>query len=178
LLVGYPLLIIAIPGLLFILYHKFAGFSRKDRALGKWSSLRQEISWDFLLVLIAWFIGVFGLYLTYEWTADFQGAGGFVIFDRFYLPGLFPLVVIVALILARFPLWIDAPITLAVVAFGSIVYAQWALNLNILPNWVLNGNGMRGPGGGRPGNLPNGNFPGGGPPPGGNFPGGFRPPGQ
>ncbi len=165
-LAGYPLLAAGIPALGVVLYHKFAGFFRKGKALGAWSSLRTELSWDVLLVLIGWFIGVFFLYLMYEWTADFQGGGAFITFDRFYLPGLFPVAVIGALVLARLPYKLYIPATLLVLAFGSAVYAQWAYNLNILPNWLYNGT-FRGGFRGGPGDIP-----GNGQPPGGSSNGG------
>jgi len=129
--------------------------------MGKWSVLHSEMPWNILLVLVAWFTGVFGLYLMYEWTASFQGAGNFVVFDRFYLPGLFPIIVICALILARLPGWIYIPLTLAAVAFGGVIYAQWAWNFNVLPGWFSNQGFGRGFPGVRPGNMPYNGFPGG-----------------
>jgi hypothetical protein len=151
LLLGFPLLIIGIPGFLAVLFFKTKALFQGKTIIGKWSSLHNEISWDILLILTGWFVSVFFLYLTYEWTADFQGAGSFVTFDRFYLPGLFPVAVIGALILARFPNYLYIPVLLILAAFGSILYAQWALNLNILPAWLTNG----GRGGRFPGNMPN-----------------------
>jgi len=95
-----------------------------------------ELSWDILLVLIGWFVFVFFLYLTYEWTAGLQKGGEFVIFDRFLLPGIFPVAIICALIITRFPYKVLIPVMVIAVAFGSALYVQWALNLNILPGWL------------------------------------------
>jgi 4-amino-4-deoxy-L-arabinose transferase-like glycosyltransferase len=160
LLLGFPLLIIGIPGFLAVLFFKVKALFRGKTTTGRWTSLHHEISWGLLFMLAGWFVSVFGLYLTYEWTADFQGAGAFVIFDRFYLPGLFPVAVIGALVLARFPNWLFIVVLLLLAAFGSVLYAQWALNLNILPAWLINGGrGGRFPGF-RPGNLPNNGPPG------------------
>ena len=136
LLIGFPLLIIGIPGFAVVLYHKFAAYFKRDRSSGKWSSLRTELSWDILLILIGWFVFVFFLYLTYEWTAGLQKGGGFVIFDRFMLPGLFPVAIICALIIARFPYKVLIPVMVIAVAFGSVLYAQWAWNPHILPGWL------------------------------------------
>jgi hypothetical protein len=86
--------------------------------------------------MIGWVIFVFVLYIMYEWTAGLQQGGGFVLFDRFLLPGLFPVVIICALILARFPYKTLIPVTLIVIAFGSALYMQWALDLHILPAWL------------------------------------------
>ena len=132
-LIGFPLLIIGIPGFFVILYFKFF---RKRLAAGKWSSLRDEMPWDIFLVLIGWFICVFVLYLTYEWTAGLTEGGGFVLFNRFYLPELFPVVIVCALIMARFPYKILVPVLAIIVVFGTLLYAQWAWNLQILPAWL------------------------------------------
>jgi 4-amino-4-deoxy-L-arabinose transferase-like glycosyltransferase len=132
-LIGFPLMIIGIPGFLVVLYYKFF---RKSRPEGTWSGLRSELPWDILLVLIGWFVSVFLLYLGYEWTAGLQKGGGFVLFNRFLLPGLFPAVVICALIMARFPYKVLIPVLVILVVYGSLLYAQWALNLHILPAWL------------------------------------------
>jgi 4-amino-4-deoxy-L-arabinose transferase-like glycosyltransferase len=132
-LIGFPLLIIGIPGFLVILYFKF--FKRRMKE-GKWSSLRSELPWDILLVLIGWFVCVFVLYLTYEWTAGLIDGGGFVLFNRFCLPGLFPVAIVCALIMARFPYKILIPVLGIIVVFGALLYAQWAWNLHILPGWL------------------------------------------
>jgi len=136
LLIGFPLLVIGIPGFVLVLYHKFAAFFKQGRPQGRWSSLRSELPWDILLVLIGWFVSVFFLYLGYEWTAGLKMGGGFVIFDRFLLPGLFPVVIICALIIDRFPLKFIIPVMVILMVFGALLYAQWALNLHILPGWL------------------------------------------
>ncbi len=129
--IGFPLLIIGIPGFIAVLYYKFF---KRNQPEGKWSSLRSELSWDILLVLIGWFVCVFFLYLTYEWTAGIKEGGGFVIFDRFLLPGLFPVAIICALIIARFPLKVLIPVMAILIIYGALLYAQWALDVTILPD--------------------------------------------
>jgi hypothetical protein len=136
LLIGLPLLIIGIPGFFVVLFYKFAAFFKPDKALGKWSSLSQELSWDILLVLIGWFVFVFPLYLMYEWTAGLKATSGFVIFDRFLLPGLFPVAIICALVMARFSSKVLIPVMLALVVFGGMLFSQWALDLKILPSFL------------------------------------------
>jgi hypothetical protein len=136
LLIGFPLLIIGIPGFIVVLYHKFAALFKRHQPEGQWSSLHSELPWDVLLVLIGWFVFVFFLYTTYEWTAGLQKGGGFVIFDRFLLPGLFPIAVICALIIARFPYQVLIPVMVIIVVCGALLYAQWALDLHILPDWL------------------------------------------
>jgi hypothetical protein len=65
-----------------------------------------------------------------------QEGGGFVIFDRFCLPGLFPAAVIGALVMARFPYKVLIPVMAVLVVFGVMLYTQWALDLHILPGWL------------------------------------------
>jgi hypothetical protein len=132
-LIGFPVLIIGMPGFFMALYYKFF---KRSQTEGKWSSLRSELPWDILLMLIGWFVGVFCLYLTYEWTAEFEKGGGFVIFDRFLLPGLFTVAVIGALIIARFPFKVLIPVMVIILACGILLYAQWAWDLHILPSWL------------------------------------------
>jgi hypothetical protein len=136
LFIGFPLLIIGIPAFVFMLYRKTAAFFNWRRSAEKWSGLRTELPWDVLWLLVGWFVFVFFLYLTYEWTAGIQKGGGFVIFTRFYLPGLFPVAVVCALVMARFPYRVLIPVMVIIVAFGALLYAQWALELGILPAWL------------------------------------------
>ncbi len=135
-LIGFPLLIIGIPAFCIILYQKFAAIFKWRWGSGKLSSLRNEMPWNIYLVMIGWFLSVFLLYLMYEWTAGLKLGGGFVLFNRFYLPMLFPIVVICAIIMARFPYKILIPVMAIFVVWGSLMYAQWALNLHILPDWL------------------------------------------
>jgi len=136
LLIGFPLLIIGIPAFVVMLCQKIAVFFKWRQSTRKWSNLRFELPWDVLFILVGWFVFVFFLYMTYEWTAGLKKGGGFVIFDRFFLPGLFPVAIICALIMARFPYKILIPLLMIIMAFGAILYAQWALNLHILPGWL------------------------------------------
>jgi hypothetical protein len=123
LLLGFPLLVIGIPGIIYVLYRKFAAIKKQSNTR---SSLNNELPWDILLILIGWFISVFGLYLTYEFTAEYLGDGSsFIRFARFYLPGLFPIVVVSSLIITRFPYKLYIPVLLAVIIAGSIIYNQY-----------------------------------------------------
>jgi hypothetical protein len=133
LLIGFPLMIIGIPGFLAMLYFKIF---KKQRPEGIWAGLGSESTWGIILLLTGWFVSVFGLYLGYEWTAGLQKGGGFVIFDRFLLPGLFPVVIVCALVMARFPLKVLIPVIALLVIYGSMIYAQWALDLHILPAFL------------------------------------------
>ena len=87
-------------------------------------------------MLAGWFIGVFVLYLGYEWTAGLKEGGGFVLFDRFLLPGLFPCRIITALIIARFPYKVLVPVMAVLLVYGVMMYLQWVYNLHILPAWL------------------------------------------
>jgi hypothetical protein len=130
---GFPLLIVGIPGFFVILYQKF--FKRRSPE-GKWSSLHTELPWDIFLVLICWFITVLIMNLAYEWLTGLREGWGFVLYNRFYLPWLLPVVIVCALIMARFPYKVLIPVLVAILAFGTMLYAQWAWNLHVLPDWM------------------------------------------
>jgi hypothetical protein len=136
LLIGFPLLVIGLPGFVVLLYRKVAGWWRPGAAEGAWSSLRTEVSWGLFLVLTGWFLSVFLLYLAYEWTAGLKMGGGFVLLNRFLLPGLFPVVIVAALVLDRLPPWAWASLVALLLAFGILLYLQWALDLHVLPAWL------------------------------------------
>ena len=119
-----------------MLYQKVAVLFRRRRSAEGRTGPGSELPWGVFFVLIGWFFFVFFLYMTYEWTAGLQKGGGFVIFDRFCLPGLFPVAIVGALIMARFPYRLLIPVMVIIVAFGAVLYAQWALDLHILPGWM------------------------------------------
>jgi hypothetical protein len=133
LLLGFPLLIVGIPSFLVILYQKFFKQHRSD---GKWTSLRSELPGDILLVLFGWFVSVLFLNLTYEWLAGLREGWGFVLYNRFYLPWLLPVVIVSALIMAGFRYKFLIPVLVIISGFGVMLYAQWAWNLHILPDWM------------------------------------------
>lgn len=124
--IGFPLLVIAIPGIGYILYKRLSGdLCRSTEKPDRWA----ELPWDILLALIGWIICVYPLYMLYEWTARpvMQGVS-FIIVDRFYLPGLFPIVIFTSLIIARFPKKLAIIILIVYIAMGSALYTQSALN--------------------------------------------------
>jgi hypothetical protein len=126
---GFPLLVIGIPGIVVVLYYKFAAMRQGADSSGRWSSLNTELPWDILLVLIGWFISVFFLYLMYEFTADYLGESSSLIrFARFYLPGLFPVVTICALVITRLTWKLYIPVLIIAVIAGSIIYTQYVSN--------------------------------------------------
>jgi hypothetical protein len=124
---GFPLLVIGVPGIIAVLYFKF--FHKKGKPTGKWSSLHEELPWDILLVLIGWFLGVYLLYMTYEFTAEYlPGTSSFFRFSRYYLPGLFPVAIISAFVISRLPQKLAVPIVIAIIVASSVLYFQVALN--------------------------------------------------
>jgi uncharacterized membrane protein YhaH (DUF805 family) len=124
---GFPILVIGIPSLCVVLYFKF--FRKKGQVSGRWSSLRDELPWDRLLILIGWFLSVYVLYMMYEFTAeDLTATTSFFRYARYYLPGLFPVAIICALVVSRLPKKIIIPIMVAVIAAGIVLYFQVALN--------------------------------------------------
>jgi hypothetical protein len=150
LLLGFPLLLVGIPGFFIIWSQKIFDSVRLGRSLTNSPRPYSELPRDILLILTGWFISVFVLYLTYEWTAEFPGNGSFIIFDRFYLPGIFPVAVISALTITRFPHKLHLPVLLLIILLSSLLYFQSILNWDILPGWLQNGR----PGGRRDYSLP------------------------
>ncbi len=124
---GFPLLIVGIPGIFAVLYFKF--FYKKDSSPGKWASLRDELPWGTLLVMIGWFLSVYVLYMMYEFTAEYlKSSSSFFRYSRYYLPGLFPVAIVCALIIVRLPRKLSMPIMIALIASGIVLYYQVALN--------------------------------------------------
>jgi hypothetical protein len=117
LFIGFPLLAIAIPGSLVILYQKsYATFikTRKD----EWP----ELQWNLLFLLIAWIICVFGLYMMYEWTSpQAMENTQYFIKARFYLPGLLPVVILTALVMSRWAKQLVAGLLVVSFAAGIMI---------------------------------------------------------
>ena len=69
------------------------------------------------------------LYMTYEFTAEYLRSGSsFFRYSRYYLPGLFPVAIICALVVTRLPKKFSIPIMVLIIASGAILYFQVALN--------------------------------------------------
>jgi len=142
LFIGYPLLLIGIPGIFIVFYQKIAALFKRGSLPGTWAGLDTEMPWGILLILVAWFICAFGLYMMYEWTSTTTMIGlpfiqmkqvPFIEFARFYLPGLLPIVVIVSLIIARFPIKLWAALLVIAIIVSSSVYLHTALGETLVP---------------------------------------------
>ena len=143
---GYPLLLIGIPGIIIVFCQKIKVLFKRCSFSGTWASLNAELHWDVLLILIGWFICVFGLYMMYEWTSTTQMSGlpfiqmrqlPFIELARFYLPGLLPIVVIVSLIVARCPVKLWAALLVIAIIVGSAIYLHTALGETIIPRLIV-----------------------------------------
>jgi hypothetical protein len=127
LLQGFPLLVIGIPAIVVVLCQKFS--RRQSVPPGRWTGIRTELPWDTLLVLIGWFLSVYLLYMTYEFTAEFlTGSSSFFRFARYYLPGLFPVAMVSSLVVSRLPLKFSIPLMSIIIVAGMALYMQVALN--------------------------------------------------
>lgn len=127
LITGFPILIIGVVAFFVVMYFKF--FHKKDQPNGYWNSLRDELPWDRLLALIGWFLSVYVLYMMYEFTAEYLNeAASFFRYARYYLPGLFPVAIVAALVVARLPKKFCIPLVAAIVVAGVVLYFQVALN--------------------------------------------------
>jgi hypothetical protein len=109
--------------------------------------------------LAAGWIGIWGLYSAYDWTARMGGgAGGGIHVIRFYLPALGLITLLAAWLLVQLPRWLTIVGLVAVIGLGAWSYPDLAA-------------GGMGPVGGGPGGRPGIGGPG-GPPPGVGGPGG------
>jgi hypothetical protein len=109
--------------------------------------------------LAAGWIGIWGLYSAYDWTARMAGgAGGGLHVIRFYLPALGLITLLAAWLLVQLPRWLTIVVMVAVIGLGAWSYPDLAA-------------GGMGPVGGGPGSRPGIGGPG-GPPPGVDGPGG------
>jgi hypothetical protein len=92
------------------------------------------------MALASVWLGVFGLYLFYNWTVQGGGPGdsawGNVHLIRFYLPALGPIALLAAWPLLRLPKALAMTALAAVVVFGVLSYGSMA-----------SAAGVRGPGG-------------------------------
>lgn len=117
LLIGLPLLAIAIPGTFVILYQKSHTFFVKTRN-DEWPDMK----WNILFLLIAWILSAFLLYMLYEWTSPLTMENqSFFIKARFYLPGLFPVVILTALVMSRWAKQLVAGLLIISVVAGVLI---------------------------------------------------------
>lgn len=111
-------------------------------------------------------IGIWGLYLAYDWTVQMAGGAGGVHVIRFYLPALGLIALLVAWLLVQLPRWLTVAFLVTLIGIGAWSYTD------------LTAGGIGGPGGGGgagvdgPGGAPGFSGNGGTPPPAGGAPGG------
>jgi|SRR5579871_335378 len=104
--------------------------------------------------LAAVWIGIYGLYAAYTWTAG-EGAAGpggavSVHLIRFYVPALGAVALLAAWLVHRLPRWLPVVALAAVVTLGGVDYPRLASGGG-MPLGVVGGPGGFGPPGGRPG---------------------------
>jgi hypothetical protein len=119
LLIAFLVSIIAVPAFLDTAYFKLW----PRRKYEEWTELPGHI----YLVMLGWVVAVFGLYIMYDWTA-YQPVASmpFPLLTRFFLPVLFPLVLLAALELARMADKAVFSILVVAAALGIIFFAQAA----------------------------------------------------
>ncbi len=119
LITAMPVLFVAVPAFAAVGYGKGFFPRRRDTWL--------ELPAHTFHLLWGWVAAVFGVYVMYEWTS--YQAGGQLLFPllaRFYLPALFPLVVISALMLRRLSVRFWGSILTVLTVLGIIFYLQVA----------------------------------------------------
>jgi hypothetical protein len=82
-----------------------------------------------LLLLSGWIAVIYGLYLCYEGTATSQAASmPVIVMARYYLPALFPITLMTALILKHIPRKLSLAITIMSFVWGVVFFTQAALS--------------------------------------------------
>ena len=137
-----PMLILALAALGWLTIRVLRSRRRGMEPVRRASYRRDAVVGTFLA--LGW-IGIWGLYVTYEWTARMAGgAGGGIHVIRFYLPALGLITLLAAWFLVQLPRWMTFVVMVALIGLGA---------------WSASGlatGGIGGPPGGAPG--------GGGPP--------------
>ncbi len=133
LLVGFPLLLVA--G-----YSFCAGVNGKTKTFfdGRQDAgnpeMLPELPLDIALLLTGWAAAVFGLYLNFEFTANYQVSGmPFIILARYYLPAVLPLTLAAVLLLTRVPRKLAVAVTALSIIWGVLFFAQSALSFPLVP---------------------------------------------
>ncbi len=124
LLVGFPLLLLAIPAAVIGSWQKIT--NRMMRRLRRYhrKDWWPELKPDLWILLLGWVVAVFGLYVMYEWTANQGTERPFITVTRFYLPALFPPAMLAALILRRIPGKLAALSIAVAIISGGLLFAQ------------------------------------------------------
>lgn len=170
LLRSMPMMVLAL-GALGWLAVRAVGSRRQGIEPGRRASYRRDAVVG--AVLATGWIGIWGLYATYDWTARSAGMPGSGIqLIRFYLPAIGLISLLAAWLMAQLPRWL--PIVLVAVLIGVAAWSYPDLAAGGLGGPGLGGPGTIGPGG--PGG-PGGHGGQGGPPPGFGGPGGAPAPG-
>ena len=133
LLVGFPLLLIALFAIFGSLYEKTNEYFNGHQGKAGNDPL-PELPWNMLLLFGGWVAAVFGLYLNFEFTANSRVAGmPFIIMARYYLPAVLPLTIAAVLLLTRAPRKLLVSITILCLVWGVVFFAQSALSVPFVP---------------------------------------------
>ena len=119
LLIAFLVSMIAIPAFFAAAYFKL--WTKKGYE--EWTELPDHV----YLAMLGWVVAVFGLYIMYNWTA-YQPVASmpFPLLTRFYLPALFPLIVIASLALARIVDKVAISVLVTAAMLGMIFFIQAA----------------------------------------------------
>jgi hypothetical protein len=127
LLVGYPLLMAALPAMGIIFYQKV-----RARLPGNSQPIPgdpwPELEWGSLILIFGWLLAVFGFYVMYQQTAmQIATRLPFMTLVRYYLPAALPLVLLAAPVLARLPTRLLFSIVITAIGLGLCFYMQSSL---------------------------------------------------
>ncbi len=133
LLVGFPLLLLAAFSFCTGLYYKTVRFFDGPPTPTAGGRL-PELPTDIAILLCGWAVAVFGLYLNYEFTANYVVGGmPFIIMARYYLPGVLPLTIAAVLLITKVPRKLAVTLVILCLVWGVTFFAQAALSLPLMP---------------------------------------------
>lgn len=177
LLKSMPMVVLALGALGWLIVHAVSSRQQGIEPSRRARYRRDAVVGGFLA--LGW-IGIWGLYSAYDWTARMAGgAGGGIHLIRFYLPALGLITLLASWLLVQLPRWLTIAVLVAVIGLGAWSYTDLAAG-GMGPGGGGQGGrpGIGGPGGPPPGVHSPGSAPGsgpGGPPPGVGGPGGAPP---
>ncbi len=161
LVTSMPTMVLALAALGWLAVRAFRSWRRgRDISPERCASYRRDTVVGSFLA--AGWIGIWGLYAAYDWTARMaSGPGSDIHVIRFYLPALGLISLLAAWLLAQLPRWLPVVLLVIVIGLGARSYPDLISGGLSGPGGGIGGGapGMGGPGG-VPGQRPPGNPPG------------------
>jgi hypothetical protein len=124
LFIAFPVLLATVPGTVIALYQSVIPavptLRRKFSVKPIWPALDLNIT----LLLLGWFVAIFGLYMMYEWTVNQSAGRPFIVVTRFYLPALLPMTVMAVVFFSKIPGKLVVVLISAAIVASSYFFVQ------------------------------------------------------